>query len=107
MDPPPLLRLPPPLLPELRLPPELDFERELLLPTDPELLVPELFFWLVPDRGFTELRVFLVPEVPFWLLRGLTLLPRVLSVLLPDWPLRPEFQTRVPFLRGSTGLMFR
>ena len=40
-DPPPL-RLPPLLRP----PPELDFEPELLLPTEPELLVPEL---LVPE----------------------------------------------------------
>ena len=127
-DPPPLLRLLPPLRPpELRPPPELDFERELLLPTEPEFLVPELFFWVLPDRGFTELRESLAPEVPFWLLLGLTLPPdrvrspvedltvpllpgrtcRVLSVRPPDWVLRPEFQTLVPLFLGSTGLMVR
>ncbi len=121
---PPELRLPPPLLPELRLPPELDF----LPPTDPELLVPELLLLLLldPDRGFTDPLEFRLPDVPLRLLSRLILPPdRVRSPevgrfeLLPgrtcrvrllrslDWPLRPEFQTRVPLWRGSTGLILR
>jgi hypothetical protein len=122
-----LLRLPPLLLPELRLPPELDFEPEGPFLTEEEFR--ELFplVELPEDFVFTDWRGLLVPEVPFWLCRGLTvpraggrspeddrperLLPgrtcwvRLFRLLLEA--LRPEFQTRVPFWRGVTGVKVR
>ena len=129
---PPELRPPPLLLPELPLPPELDLRppTELLFPElFPELLtelLPELLLLPDPDRGFTEPPVDLLPVDPLRLVPGLTLPPdrvrsaeperleplpgrtcRVRSLRSLDCPLRPEFQTRVPFCRGSTGLILR
>ena len=81
---------------------------ELLLPEDPDLgLTAPLVFLEPPERGFTappDLVRSPEDELPL-LLPGRTW--RVRSFLLPAPPERPEFQTLVPRLLGSTGLIER
>jgi len=115
---------PPLLLPELRLPPEFDLD---LSPTEPELRsvlplsreVPDFgstvrlgslvsLDFLAGALGFTPLEDpdrFPTSDAPERLLPGRTC--RVRSLRSLGCPVLPEFQTRVPFFLGSTGLMVR
>lgn len=130
LDPPPLLRLPPELrlpllrLPEFRLPLELELD---LLPTELELRFDVALLPEEPDFGFTVLPRVLEP-LDFWVRELGLMLPveperltvpelrdrllpgrtwRVLSFRVLLWPVRPEFQTRVPLFRESEGLTAR